>query len=415
MKVIVAHIGKQHSYKTAEAFYKEGVLLKYITTVYDKSPSLTNVLKIFLYGKTRKKCKSRRTDNLPDKYINQYCEFWGLLRLFISRIPILKNYQLYFDNRLMNRFGEKVAKYAIKNEVDAVIMYDTNSNKCWEILKNEAPHIKRILDVSIASRLFMKENFIKDIEITNDYNLMIEQKHLWIKSNLDRYKKEFEDSEFFLAASKMVKKSLMHSGVSENKIAIVPYGVDSNQFQYVKKTKIKNPLKLIYVGEISYRKGIHHLLKVIASMPLDEVELNLCGMYDNSSELYKAYKDCANINFQGFVTRDILALNYQLNDVFVFATLGEGYGLVILEALSCGLPCIVSDLSGGNDAIQNGYNGFVFKAGDDHDLKSRIQWFIDNRNALPQMSKNSKESSRFYTWERYYSGVCDAIKEIVLG
>ena len=65
------------------------------------------------------------------------------------------------------------------------------------------------------------------------------------------------------------------------------------------------------------------------------------------------------------MTHDILAQYYQDSDVFVFPTLGEGFGMVVLEAMSCGLPVIITDIAGGNDAITDGVDGFEFVAGDD--------------------------------------------------
>lgn len=413
MKIIVAHEGKQHSFRTAEALLQKGYLYKYITTIYDKPFSLTRLVKHLLRGDVKKKCASHRTAALPDNMVMQYCEWKGLLRLFLSKIPSLyKHFPHYYD-WLHESFGRKVAEYAIKSNVDAVIMYDTNANECWKILKEKAPHIKRIQDVSIANRLFMKENFIKDMEQTHDDNIKVEQAELWDENNCKRYLEEINDSEYFLIASSVVKRSMMFSGVKKKQMFLAPYGVDFNKFNFVQKEKLQKPIKLVYVGQVNYRKGIHHLLKVMDSFEEDEVELFLAGGYEETTPFYKQYKDRKNIHFLGFVTRDVLANLYQKCDVFVFPTLGEGYGLVILEALSCGVPCVVSNLAGGDDAIIEGYNGFKFEAGNDTDLRSKIQWFINNPEQLSVFSKNSRMSVEKQTWQSYYDCVVKAIETIV--
>lgn len=413
MKIIVAHEGKQHSFRTAEALLQKGYLFKYITTIYDKPFSLTRIVKYLLRGDAKKKCASHRDKALPDDMVLQYCEWKGLLRLFLSKIPALyKHFPHYYD-WLHDSFGRRVAEYAIKNNVDAVIMYDTNANECWKILKEKAPSIKRILDVSIANRLFMKENFIKDMEQTNDYNIKKEQAELWDENNCKRYLEEIKDSDYFLIASNVVKRSMMFSGVREDQMFMAPYGVDSHKFNFIQKESLQLPLKLVYVGQVNYRKGIHHLLNVMDSFKENEVELYMAGGYNDTTPLYQQYKDRRNIHFLGFVTRDVLANLYQKCDVFVFPTLGEGYGLVILEALSCGVPCIVSDLAGGDDAIFNGYNGFKFEAGNDLDLKNKIQWFIDNPDKLPEYSSNSRLSVEKQTWQSYYDGVVKALDLIL--
>ena len=224
---------------------------------------------------------------------------------------------------------------------------------------------------------------------------------------------EIKDSEYFLIASNVVKRSMMFSGVKENQMFLAPYGVDFNKFEFIQKQPLKSPLKLVYVGQVNYRKGIHHLLKVMERFGDGQVELYLAGGYSESTPIYQDYKDKKNIHFLGFVTRDVLASLYQKSDVFVFPTLGEGYGLVILEALSCGVPCIVSDLAGGDDAIIEGVNGFKFKAGNDDDLYSKIKWFLDNPEQMPKYSINSRKSVEKQTWQSYYDCVIKAVENIL--
>ena len=413
MKIIVAHEGKQHSFRTAEALLQKGYLFKYITTIYDKPHSLTRMVKWLLRGDAKKKCASHRTETLPDDMVVQYCEGIGLLRLFLSKIPFLYKYFPHYYDWLHDSFGKKVAEFAIKNNVDAVIMYDTNANECWKILKERAPQIKRIQDVSIANRLFMKENFIKDMEQTHDASIKEEQIYLWNENNCKRFLEEINDSQYFLIASNVVKRSMMFSGVKEEQMFMAPYGVDCSKFNFVQKQPLKLPLKLVYVGQVTYRKGIHHLLKVMDRFSENDVELYLAGGYSETTPFVQEYKNRRNIHFLGFVTRDVLASLYQKSDVFVFPTLGEGYGMVILEALSCGVPCIVSDLAGGDDAIIEGYNGFKFKAGDDDDLYNKILWFMNHPEILPEMSLNSRKSVENQTWQSYYDCVVKAVEAIM--
>jgi len=413
MKIIVAHEGKQHSYKTAEMLYKKGILFKYITTVYDRPYSLTRLIKFFLRGNAKKKCSSRRTNVLPDSIIKQLEEWKGLLLLFLSRVRFFKKIIPHYYNWLHDGFGKKVARYAIKNNVDAVIMYDGNCNKCWEILKEKAPHIKRIMDISIANRLLMKEIYLADMEQTKDIHLKEEQRHLWIPDNIKRYIQEIQDTHYFIAGSDFVRRSLLYSNIDKNQISVVPYGVDIEKFNYIPKKEIETPLKLLFVGQVVYRKGIHHLLNVISQFSSEEVELFLIGGYNVSSPLYQQYKDINNIHFLGFITRDVLAEYFQNADVFVLPSLAEGFALVSLEALACGLPVICTENSGCNDAITDFENGFVIKAGDNVALKEKIQWFVDNKDVLPEMSENSRKTAEYYTWSRYYEGVIGALTKFL--
>ena len=74
------------------------------------------------------------------------------------------------------------------------------------------------------------------------------------------------------------------------------------------------------------------MLKIIKEYSPNKIKINLAGSFNENNEIIKQYHGINNINFLGFVTHDILAQKYQDADLFVFPTLGEGYGMVVLEA-----------------------------------------------------------------------------------
>lgn len=413
MKIIVAHPSKQHSFQTATALKQGGMLFKYVTSVYDKKGTITYLLKNFLNKKNRKKASTRKTNGLDDDDVMVKMELSALFLLLLRRIPYFRRFYNDVFVWRRKRFGRYIAKYAMENSVDAVIMYDSTAMECFSILKAKAPKIKRILDVSMPNRAFMRHNFEKDMEETHECSLKNEQSLLWNDEMMKDYLQEVLISGTCLVPSTVVKESLIYVGFQTDNIYTVPYGVDISKFNFIQKSKLSRPLRLIYVGQILYLKGIHHLLKVVSKFKENEVQLNMAGAYNPNQDIYQKYKGFNNIHFLGFITRDILATLYQKNDVFVFPSLGDGYGMVVLEALSCGVPCIVSDLSGGKDAIVDSYNGFVFKAGDDMALKDRIQWFIDNPDKLPEMSQNARLSVKNLTWNDYYKHIQGAMREII--
>lgn len=235
-KVLVAHPLKQHSFQTAMALKEAGMLEKYITTVYVKDGSLTKKILPFLKGNTKKKAESRSCPPL-DNDVKQVLEFESLAYLGMQRITKLKLFRRWFIRKVINRFGIKVAKYAIKHNVDAVIMYNTTATTCFEYLKKHAPYIKRVLDVSISTGRFMKDNFEKDMLLTGDEGHREESEFLWNKTVMLDRDREIESSQYFLAGSNIVKKSLIYCGAKEEQIYIIPYGVDRKKFPLFPKKK----------------------------------------------------------------------------------------------------------------------------------------------------------------------------------
>ena len=415
-KVIVAHPNKQHSFFTATGVKESGLLFKYITTVYDRPGAITYTAKKLLKGKNLKRANGRHCDKLDDSDVIQFNEMSCLISLAMSKVPRLNKIREKHRRKMCDAFGVNVAKYAIKNNVDAVVMYDSTALSCFSYLKKHAPQIKCILDVSIATRQYMQQIFNKDIEETGIEDIKREQWLLWDQQFLDMIQKEVDYSDYFLAPSQFVKKSLRFCGAREDQIKIVPYGVDIKLFPKRSDFDVADnkPLELIYVGFTSYRKGIHHLLNVVKQYTKDELKITLCGDYDRESPLYKDYCDAENIDFAGFVTRDQLAEKYQAADAFVLFTLGEGLAQVGEEALACGVPLITTEYSGVNDLVENGKNGFVVDFSEKA-LKERFDWCIANRQALRGMTDYARQTAEKYSMENYYRSVGRAVEEIVKG
>lgn len=411
MKVLLVHPGKQHSFETVKALKDAGIFYKYVTTVYDKEYSLTGKLKKFLKGENLKKANTRKCPYLNDNEVIQIYEWWGLLVLFLSKFSFFSKLYFHLNLSLSTHFAEKAAKIAIRDKVDAIIVYDGISKKGLELIKKNNPKIKTIMDVSIAMRPFLKANFERDMKEYHHEEFYHQEAYLWVKKYEKVILNELKYVDHFFAPSQVVVNSLLFCGVDRNKIDVVPYGVNPDKFSFIqKKGKPNKPLKLIYVGQISYRKGLHHLLKVMKEYSPNDVELILAGAFNQTNDLYRQYKNVSNISFLGFVTRDILAKAYQDADIFILPSLGEGMAMVILEALSTGTPVIVSNFTGGNDAIENLKNGIVYDGLSEEDLKSSITWYLNHKDAIPAMSKKARETALRYTWDIYHKNYAKKLK-----
>lgn len=413
MKVIVAHAERQHSFFLATAMKQAGILDKYITTIYDRPQSLTNRVKTLLKGNTLKKANSRHCEALDDADVIQINELFNLIITALSRFPVLRDVCRKLRNYNGRSFGIKVAKYAIKDKADAVIMFDGYAYTCFEYLKKNAPNIKCILDVTIMSRPFTRTVFDEIAEKTNDPNLRKENFYLYDERFLKNYQKEYDYGDFFLVGSQIVKKSVEFCGIDESVIAVNPYGVDIRKFYALPKETISAPLKLIVVGQLNRRKGIHQLLEVVAKYRADEVTLDLAGGYEATSDIYLRYKDCENIKFHGFVTHDVLYKMYQESHVFVLPSFAEGMALVGLEALASGLPLLCSNCTGINDLVVPYENGIVTRAGEIEDIKAGIDWFYTNLNRIPEMSIKARKKAEEYSWEAYYKRTIDYVNRFL--
>lgn len=416
MKILVVHPAQQHSYHMATALEEKEYLYKYITTVYYKKYSFTYIATLFLRGTFKVKAAGRRCPALKDNKVAQFCELEGLFKLMIMRSTKLRPFYRRIKYHLTDRFAGKVVKYAIKHNVDAVISYDDYSSVLFEKLKKQAPDILRIMDMSAANILYMRDIYDKDKQIQPNFadRLSSERFIVWNKDNIIRVQKELLYTNYFFVPSQFVARSLNYSGIMDNKIRICPYGVDINQFrekEYSTYSKLeKKQIHFIYVGGVKELKGISYLLQAFVMLPNECADLTVVGQVDYEAEDIRPYRN--KIKFTGSVLHSEIVNLLHKADVFVFPSLGEGLSLAALEAASCGLPLIVSKNSGINDAITDGKEGFVIPIQSASSLVEKMEWFIEHPEQIERMGREARKMALSYTWESYYQRVQCAIEEI---
>jgi len=239
--------------------------------------------------------------------------------------------------------------------------------------------------------------------------------------------KEMAMADLVLVACSFVEKTIREFH-PEKKIALAPYGVDvefwspfgkDEEARRRKDEKTKRPkdketksdkIRFIYAGQSSIRKGIPSLMEAWEKARLHDAELLLVGSWQLPESKLKQLP--SGVRFLGPVGPEKLRDLYREADVFVFPSYFEGYGLVILEAMACGLPVIASDCSAGPDVLDETC-GRVVAPGDVEQLAETFRWFGANREQLPSMRKAARAKAEVSGWERYRVAVSEAVGPFV--
>jgi glycosyltransferase involved in cell wall biosynthesis len=191
-------------------------------------------------------------------------------------------------------------------------------------------------------------------------------------------------------------------------IKVIPYGfpeVALNR-EYSSHTANK-PLKLLFVGGLSQRKGIADLFAAVDAIG-SHVELTVVGNKKND--------ECVPLNIALTKHRWIPSLSHdkilklmQEHDVLIFASLFEGFGLVITEAMSQGTPVITTDRTIGPNFIEDGKNGWLVKAGSTRALQDAIQNLLDQRNTIADVGRAAMETAGKRSWDDYGNELAQAV------
>ena len=215
-----------------------------------------------------------------------------------------------------------------------------------------------------------------------------------------------------LTLNKSETKKCIQRGVDPQNIAILPNGIDPEDFSHLpKKGEFKsrygiNEAKMIlYVGRINKRKGIDVLINACSRLftNREDAKLVIAGADDGYLNEAKELAMSLNLHSRAIFTgglprRDILAA-YNDADVVVCAGAQEGFPVVILEAGIMGKPIIVSNDSG-LDFVREGGFGLTVEYGNVSQLMQTLDTVLSNESISSQLCHNAKKFVREnYAWE----------------
>lgn len=213
---------------------------------------------------------------------------------------------------------------------------------------------------------------------------------------------EFSICTKIFCVSNLVKSSLIANGVDEGKIFVNFLGVDLSKFKPAPKN-ISEKFNVLQVGGIALAKGVLTLLDAFHRLE-GLKQLHFAGGGIETSGIQEKITAMSSplVTFHGSLKFEELLKTYQMADVFVLASVADGFGLVVAQAMACGLPVIVSENVGAKDIVIDGVNGFVVKAGDPVALANRLQYLQHNPDKRIQMGLAALESVKNgFTWNDY--------------
>jgi len=170
----------------------------------------------------------------------------------------------------------------------------------------------------------------------------------------------------------------------------------------------------LFVGRLERGKGIFDLLDAYASLPAElRSQLGLVFVGDGSARSQLQKRAAAvkpdSIHIAGFLQREQLAIFYALAETFVFPTHTDPWGLVVNEAMSCGLPVVCSNAAGcAADLVTNRHNGRLFAAGDISQLACTLEELARSPEIRSSMGQASKLRIQDYSPEACAAGMAKA-------
>ncbi len=320
---------------------------------------------------------------------------FGLEKKYLQNYP-LKEYLMYFNIRFLK--GWRIEKNTLwlhemwekqvsnhKPKADILhIMIHGNSEKIIQKYKDSGKIV-----IGEAVNVFPSEQ----LDIMEKEYAKYDMKK---KKTVDAYTKEkmireFKACDYILTASNFVRNSFIKHGFAKEKFLLIPYGSEINKERSFKKTVPENNIKILCVGQITFRKGQIYLLNAIQQLQKEniECELTLVGVLDEEyqsclkkeelDDFYQHIEHVPNDQIEEFMSTF---------DLFVLPSIEDGFGIVVTESLSVGVPVITTISAGASDIIEDDKNGYKVLPSSSNSIvdaikKSRGKTFImDNAEVI---------------------------------
>jgi glycosyltransferase involved in cell wall biosynthesis len=242
----------------------------------------------------------------------------------------------------------------------------------------------------------------------------------WSGKDFRRLEAESTMADLIIVASTFTRNSLIENAIDPKRIVVVPYGTDDGRFDhgYFKgeppppKRKRTGSLRVIFVGQMGQRKGVRDLLSACDLFGWNRCELRICGRgFDLDPAALRIGSQ--SITIRRNLSNDDLAQEYRSADVMVLPSVLEGFGLVLLEAISFGVPVIATTNSGAPDIIQNEREGFIVPIRSPEAIASYLDLLWREPERRTRMSEAALCTSATLTWAQFRRGVSGAVRQFL--
>ncbi len=320
------------------------------------------------------------------------------------KIKIISSY------RNKKRFPKKsniFKEIGIKNTLIRYIYYTINMTLRANIGRFDLIHANNLECIRLT-----KKPYILNIHHVGHllYNKVRKQTPFtWFQRQMLRFQANRAD--IVVAVSENTKRDLKKIGV-KSRIVVIPNGVDINLFKPIRKRNKK--FIITHFSRISPEKAQHLSVEAYLKLPKkirEKCELHIVG-FVNDKDYYNSLKREKGIKYITNLTDKELAKEIAKSDLVIFPTLmSEGFGLVVLEAMACGVPVIATDQKAIREA--GGDACIYFKQGDVKMLIKKIVKLYKDKELRKRLIKKGLKRAKQFSWDNTYKRYKQLYEELL--
>ena len=399
-QTIVVHSGRRDNYQVATALHKDNSLKFLITDFYlPDSKYLRKFL--FLFSAFLPRIRNRFQYELPSSkvIISKRALFFSVISRILKNFHILNHFEEIHDYFL----ARKANKLALKYDCN-IISYSTYASRSFKNIKNKKILYQMHPYVDYIRKRLFKEHKKNPLpkSTLSEYEFRI------YKKTLNNLRKEPYLSDFIICPSKFCQSTLPKLRNNIEQICL-PYGTRMKSNKY--KIRDDNKFNVLFIGSLCQRKGISYFLDVANNLKNKQINFKIITRSIDDQYLNKKATKMKNVEIIYDANKEELEEFLSDSHIFLFPSLIEGFGHVILETMSFGMVPIVSPYSIAPEIIEDNNNGYIFEPNDILNISDKINCLFEDKNLFNKLSKNSYKSSNIFTEKLFQENFINFMKE----
>lgn len=314
------------------------------------------------------------------------------LRRFHGRWP-----RLYPEALLHRWFGRWVAHQVRRHPFDVVVCWSGVGEETFGALEGAG-----VLRVCMRGSAHIREQARLLEEEERRTQARLERPSPWIVAREER---EYGLADLVVVPSSFARDTFLTHAFAPERLAVVPLGVDVTQFrpppevveERARRIRAGAPLRVLNVGTFSYRKGAWDLSRVVSELAPRGLRFRFVGaVAPECRGLKRSLNSWA--TFVPPRPQRLLPREYAWGDLFVLATVEDGYAMVLDQALAAGLPLLATTNCAAPDLIEDGATGWVLPVRAPEAFVERLLWCDAHREELARMVSRLYEVYRPRDW-----------------
>jgi glycosyltransferase involved in cell wall biosynthesis len=220
---------------------------------------------------------------------------------------------------------------------------------------------------------------------------------------------------YFTSDCQATRDRALAFGMDPARTVVFPWGVDLEHFRFQPRKRSRAGAFTLFCNRSwEPRYGVDLLAQAFVQVARDrqEVSLLLLGGGSQGSLIRQTLEGGGvidRVTFAGQVSQTDLPRYYQIADLFISSSHVDGSSVSLMEALACGLPCLVSDIPANKEWVTDGFNGWLFPDGNADALAAKIRQAIADRQALSQVGREGRRTAEEKAdWKKNFAKLLEA-------